>query len=183
VENPTGDNVLTSCGDGQWTGAPTRTLAECVTAWEALGVPVTEQNEGSWSGRAPPDYPDYWVPSGCAMQIENGVGNGRLHFNSAADGQAGSGFAMACKDTTTDTDTPAPEYVCTDTVDWYNLYSSEYDCAYYVSNGWCVDGGFLAGTKEEGGTGWTSGSDFNCPEDNCCACGKGPATTCGATPP
>jgi len=73
--------------------------------------------------------------------------------------------------------------VCTGTVDWYNLYSSEYDCAYYVSNGWCVDGGFLAGTNEEGGTGWTSGSDFNCPEDNCCACGKGPATTCGATPP
>ena len=53
---------------------------------------------------------------------------------------------------------------CTDTAGFDN--GGGFDCATYVSQGWCADGAAVAGQE------WTLGASFNYPENNCCACGK-----------
>ena len=56
---------------------------------------------------------------------------------------------------------------CTNTHDWKNRFGAT--CAEYEQKH-CSDGAFVQGHE------WTGGSNFNSPEENCCACGKGIAS-------
>ena len=61
-----------------------------------------------------------------------------------------------------------------DTPDWYNGCSCAnggqgLTCEEYVSKGWCADGAVVSGQE------WALGAQFNYPEQNCVACGKGKA--------
>jgi hypothetical protein len=69
-------------------------------------------------------------------------------------------YAASCPAATTTS-------VCTDTPNFWNGY---YGCAEYARRPWCAGGAFSPGQ------GWTGGSRYNYPENNCCICGK-PATT------
>jgi hypothetical protein len=55
--------------------------------------------------------------------------------------------------------------LCVDTPGWDN--GSDQGCSSYVGSGWCANGAAKAGKE------WTVTPDFNNPDQNCCACGKG----------
>ena len=90
--NPSPSQVLSACGAANSRGHAITSLKECRAAWLARGVVLTGAKEGSWSGRTPEEYPNYWVPSGCAINT-----NGFVHFNKATNGLGGSGYDLLCK--------------------------------------------------------------------------------------
>jgi hypothetical protein len=67
-------------------------------------------------------------------------------------------------------------WACENTASWSNGHG--YDCAAYVTQGWC-DAGTRSATA---GNQWTLGDAHNYPESNCCACGKEMVETTSEAP-
>ncbi len=66
---------------------------------------------------------------------------------------------------------------CVDTAGWFSEPYG-YTCEDYVTRGWC-----RSGFVEQSPRGiFMGGLPFNFPEDNCCACGKDPASLAGLDP-
>merc|ERR1719506_3231411 len=91
--------------------------------------------------------------------------------------------------------TPTESPVCQDTPGWKNYKGN--GCDKYAAKGWCVNGGFAAGSEWTGSPtfkredfpksdkcykrGQAADECYNYPADNCCVCGKGKSqaeTTC-----
>ena len=110
-----------------------------------MGYAVNSENNGGWSGRSPDNgYDNYWVPSGCTMQVHSlhhaSTHGGKVHFNVAADGQGGSGYPLLCY---------TPSTAATAIAGWsleagmYGAETSPCNVGEYVANVQAGDGYYL----------------------------------------